>query len=94
MRVREIMVSRPEDGGPDVPLMFELDKVEMAVIGRYLSRGCRLGDVRPELFDWCCGAAERGAPDAITMQAGRELSHLGRESEVSSLVPFLEFAEA
>jgi hypothetical protein len=97
MRVRdEILVLRPANGGMDVPLVFEINLEERAVIYNYLlanvpSYGPRNDLVVPDsICVAACRLAERGMPDAITKLVKDELIRRGRWShEVDKVEPFV-----
>jgi hypothetical protein len=87
MKVREhIAVSRPANGGLDVPLVFELeDKENLAVLdylGRYLGDGCM--EVRHAAWR----LAERGMPQAIATLVEHELTRQHRFVDAAKVEAF------
>jgi hypothetical protein len=89
MRVRDkILVSRPANGGLDVPFVFELDAVETTAIIDYLDAhfgGPCSEDVRLAAYH----LAERGIPQGITRLVYDELIRRGRETEAVLVEPFV-----
>jgi hypothetical protein len=90
MRVRdEIRVSRPVNGGMDVPLVFECDFGEQVKIAKYIERYFP-GDQYPgPLIQAAVRLVERGIPQGITKLVMDELSRRGRGAEVESVEPFV-----
>lgn len=91
----EIRVSRPANGGLDVPLVWELGHEEQLEIDRYLVMnlsGDDHGRVHPRDFplrDAAYRLAERGIPQEITHLVRHELLARGRLKDAESLEPFV-----
>jgi hypothetical protein len=89
MKVRdEILVSRPANGGLDVPLIFELDADEQLAILHYL-RGYFPEQIPRELLEAAHDLASRGIPQGITRLVYDELVRRGRETEAALIEPFV-----
>lgn len=83
MKVREhIETVWPLNGGPDVPLVFEIEPVEQAVVHKYLDDCLGYKAVTRDMLGCAIRLAERGMPQAIEQLVIDELLSQGRHYAV------------
>lgn len=77
MKVRDLIaVSRPANGGLDIPALFELDDADRAIVDRYL-RNLVPERLVPALAESAYRLAERGMPEWIRVLVERESHRIG-----------------